>query len=493
MTAAHSSAAAAGRRATSTASFLQRRRLSRRKLLRWVLVVTIAGALFSWTQQHQQQRYFSFVVNARQAIANLVDLPFRAPPTLQPPADVPVGGTRVPTAWVDSDIPRLECTLPVSLKSSCRAQNLCYAGGRFVLESDDPDVRDQFNGRAFLVEPMHRQPLSKAKLSGWVYDYTNRIIVQVLTKQKAAGTLQKPRRWIDEQGHWLMDEAAPAFRLMRRWGRLDYNSRIWTLTPNEFGGPAGVSDAWSSVVHHPLSSLSEEAKNAEAAGEMLCFRNMMWGAQIGAFAARYDYYDHFAWRDWAIKHMEINVRRPTKPKLLFTSRPCPGSRCIVNEPQVITMLRESFGEILDVEVVNFAGMQLRSQIELLQSATILMGASGTGMHNGLWMRNGTVLIDILTDTVSKRQIYTEYFVNAHLCGANSPSVFLCLPFSAKPVSELSREELENHEDTTMVRNLPIEVDLVKMSLQIYNHALIYGLNEELINEMMSKHIFDASA
>ncbi|KAJ3167389.1 hypothetical protein HDU88_002311 [Geranomyces variabilis] len=378
----------------------------------------------------------------------------------------------------------------------------------------------------FIVEPMHRQPLTREKLSGWVYDYTKRITVRVLSKQKAAITLKTHRRWIEDQvligtsrfghyvknkenartfsasrkpsliltfitkGHWLLDEGAPMFRLMRRWGRLDYNSRILTLSPTAGGGPANVGDAWSSVVRNPPSSLFKEVEKAEAAGEMLCVRNIMWGAQIGAFAARYDYYDHFAWRDWALEHMEISVPRPKKPKLLFASRPCPGSRCIVNETQLIDMLREKFKDLLEVEVINFSGQRLRTQIELLQSATILMGASGTGMHNGLWMRNGSVVIDIVTDTVSKQQIETEYFVNAHLCGANSPSVILCLPFKAQPVSDLSRDQLENHEDSTMVRNLPIQVDLVKLWLMICNHALIYGLNEELINETLSEFIFN---
>ncbi|KAI8917759.1 hypothetical protein DFJ77DRAFT_318521 [Powellomyces hirtus] len=186
--------------------------------------------------------------------------------------------------------------------------------------------------------------------------------------------------------------------------------------------------------------------------------------------------------------MGIKVPSPTRPKLLFTTRPCPQSRCIVNESELIAMLTENFGDVMDIELVNFQGMNLRQQIEAVQGATILMGSSGTGTHNGIFLRNGSALVDIVSDTVNVGQVASEYFVNAHICNANSPSVILCHPMYEKPETNLTRTELINHTDWIMVRSLPLRVHLRRMRLTVETSILNHGLNEELINEMLTAQI-----
>ncbi|KAJ3149170.1 hypothetical protein HDU89_003886 [Geranomyces variabilis] len=402
-------------------------------------------------------------------------------------------------AALPSDPSGIECTSPLTLKSSCHATNVCFYQNKLHVFSDSPDVKARFHGQTFLLPPMHNQALRKDRLQQFgPYQYSHRINVRVTTRTEESRMPTK-RKWINEQvaliaftglghyGHWLMDAAAPVFRLMKNWGRLDYNTRIWTRGAQP-GPPISMPDAWRSVVKHPLSVLEEEVTLAEHQGSMLCMRDMLWGLQIGAFSRKYDQF-HFEFRDWAIEHLDINVPRPKRPKMIIDSRQCP-KRCLQNEAELITELRARFGDIMDVEPVRFEGMTLQQQISKVQEATILLGASGTGTHNAIFLRDNSVVVDMMSTWVHTKQLKTEYYANSHICGANSPQTILCLAIWTEPNTTLAREVVTNDPNLSVARDLPLVVDIPALMLEIEGAILPHGLNEELINEIMSAEVFD---
>ncbi|KAJ3161737.1 hypothetical protein HDU86_006507 [Geranomyces michiganensis] len=398
-----------------------------------------------------------------------------------------------------SDPSAIDCTSPLSLKSSCHATNVCFYQDRLHVFSDSPEVKARFHGQTFLLAPMHNQALRKDRLQQFgPYPYSQRINVRVTNRAEEARMPAK-RKWVAEQvvliaftgfghyGHWLMDAASPVFRLMKIWRRLDYNTRIWTRGAQP-GPPIAMPDAWQSVVKNPLSVIEEEALLAEHQGSMLCIRDMLWGLQIGAFSRKYEPF-HFEFRDWALEHLSIDVPRPKRPKMIVDSRVCP-KRCLLNEAELITQLRQRFGDIMDIEPVRFEGMTLRAQISKVQEATILLGASGTGTHNAIWLRNNSVVVDIMSTWIHTKQLKTEYYANSHICGANSPQTILCVAIWTPPTTTLARETVTNDPNIGVARDLPLTVDIPALMTEIEGSVLPHGLNEELINEIMSAEVFD---
>ncbi|KAI8917758.1 hypothetical protein DFJ77DRAFT_318483 [Powellomyces hirtus] len=154
----------------------------------------------------------------------------------------------------NNDFSRIRCTEPQSLKSSCHAQNVCYNNDHLVVYSDDKELRRRFDGQSFLLGPMHRQPLRPDRLKGWHYDYELRMTTRVQPNHAAK---RSQMMFVDEQvlmigmtgfghyGHWLMDAVAPAFHMMRRWARLDYNSRIWMKKRQPDQTPQSMADGWT--------------------------------------------------------------------------------------------------------------------------------------------------------------------------------------------------------------------------------------------------------
>ncbi|RKO88923.1 hypothetical protein BDK51DRAFT_34527 [Blyttiomyces helicus] len=150
------------------------------------------------------------------------------------------------------------------------------------------------------------------------------------------------------------------------------------------------------------------------------------------------------------------------------------------------MLRESFSDIMDIETVSLDGKTMAEQITAVQRATILMGVSSSATHNGMSLRNGTVLVDIVPRHLQHGQLLSEYWVNWHLCNANSPQTILCHPIFAPTTANMTDAEIYESDDVFGMRNLPLKADLKAFRLQFESILLIYGLNEILINRMISE-------
>lgn len=80
---------------------------------------------------------------------------------------------------------------------------------------------------------------------------------------------------------------------------------------------------------------------------------------------------------------------PTKGKRIYVSRSQSKMRNILNEEQLLPVLKK-----FDFQVVHFENLSFEKQVELAGSSSIIMGPHGAGLTNMLFMPEGSKVIEI---------------------------------------------------------------------------------------------------
>ena len=85
---------------------------------------------------------------------------------------------------------------------------------------------------------------------------------------------------------------------------------------------------------------------------------------------------------------------------IYISRSKAINRKVLNEEQVISLLKE-----YDFEVVNFEDLSIEQQIKLASSTSIMIALHGAGLTNAIFMPKGTAVLEFRRDKVYHNQCY----------------------------------------------------------------------------------------
>lgn len=85
---------------------------------------------------------------------------------------------------------------------------------------------------------------------------------------------------------------------------------------------------------------------------------------------------------------------------IYISRSKAINRKVLNEDQVISLLKE-----YDFEVINFEDLNIEDQIKLAHSTSILIGLHGAGLTNSIFMQEGAAVLEFRRDKVYHNQCY----------------------------------------------------------------------------------------
>ena len=94
-------------------------------------------------------------------------------------------------------------------------------------------------------------------------------------------------------------------------------------------------------------------------------------------------------RKWALKNSLSSSNKYQKKRRIYISREFTYRRKILNEAEIVPILKEYGFEIVYAE-----SMSLREQINLFHSASIVVGLHGAGLTNMLFMSSGSSVIEI---------------------------------------------------------------------------------------------------
>lgn len=85
---------------------------------------------------------------------------------------------------------------------------------------------------------------------------------------------------------------------------------------------------------------------------------------------------------------------------IYISRSKATNRKVLNEEQVITLLKE-----YDFDVVNFEDLSIKQQINLANRTSIMIGIHGAGLTNAFFMQKATAVLEFRRDKVYHNQCY----------------------------------------------------------------------------------------
>jgi len=91
---------------------------------------------------------------------------------------------------------------------------------------------------------------------------------------------------------------------------------------------------------------------------------------------------------------------PNPTRRIYISRSKAINRKVLNEEQVISLLKE-----YDFEVVNFEDLSIEQQIKLANSTSILVALHGAGLTNAYFMQKETAVLEFRRDKVYHNQCY----------------------------------------------------------------------------------------
>ncbi|KAH6667896.1 hypothetical protein B0J14DRAFT_675974 [Halenospora varia] len=92
------------------------------------------------------------------------------------------------------------------------------------------------------------------------------------------------------------------------------------------------------------------------------------------------------------RHSLRPLQRNTNLILTFINRT--GSRQLTNQDSLLEALRQKFPHIT-LNVVDFAGIPLRTQIQTARNSDVLVGVHGAGLTHAMFMREDTAVVEIL--------------------------------------------------------------------------------------------------
>ncbi|RAO64780.1 uncharacterized protein BHQ10_000792 [Talaromyces amestolkiae] len=99
------------------------------------------------------------------------------------------------------------------------------------------------------------------------------------------------------------------------------------------------------------------------------------------------------------QHFNITepIKLPDQVVVTFIKRE--GTRKLIDQDARIEALREQYHEdkVL-IQVIDFAVLPLTQQIQIIRSTDVLVGVHGAGLTHGLWLREGSAMVEILPDS-----------------------------------------------------------------------------------------------
>ncbi|KAF2762923.1 hypothetical protein EJ05DRAFT_471884 [Pseudovirgaria hyperparasitica] len=76
-----------------------------------------------------------------------------------------------------------------------------------------------------------------------------------------------------------------------------------------------------------------------------------------------------------------------------------GSRRLINEEQLVETAKARIPHI-ELQVVDFAEIPFRDQVQLVRNTDVLVGVHGAGLTHGMWLQPGSVIAEILPLTLN---------------------------------------------------------------------------------------------
>ena len=141
------------------------------------------------------------------------------------------------------------------------------------------------------------------------------------------------------------------------------------------------------LVGCPCASLDEYNKQLSNKNPALIARLAMWRLRLMALVLHRPEAS-LAW----LAHSRQTDGRLDGPAVILTDRR--GTRKWLNVEQSRHRLLE-LSAVRSARVVRWDGMTLREQMLESMAADVMVGIDGTNLANALWMRNGSVVIDLL--------------------------------------------------------------------------------------------------
>jgi capsular polysaccharide biosynthesis protein len=109
--------------------------------------------------------------------------------------------------------------------------------------------------------------------------------------------------------------------------------------------------------------------------------------------SKYNGYKHFI---DACEALSIQYSIPSKPRIIYVIRT--GKRYIVNDSELIALLKSKYSLIYDIIPVKFETMSFDEQIKVMQGCKLLTGCHGAGFTNLIFMMKDAHLLELFPES-----------------------------------------------------------------------------------------------
>jgi capsular polysaccharide biosynthesis protein len=147
------------------------------------------------------------------------------------------------------------------------------------------------------------------------------------------------------------------------------------------------------------------------------------------------------------------------PTQVYLSRKKRGVRCVENEEELLPVLqKEGF------EAVFFEDWSVWEQIAMMSRAERFVSLHGAGFSNMMFMRPGTMVVEIINETYARAEYTFPFWKLAHSIDLKYWALFC--PVSDKTPGKLAREGRINgdEKDYLVNRNVVVDVNRLQMIL-----------------------------
>ncbi|KAI9033165.1 hypothetical protein DFJ74DRAFT_152375 [Hyaloraphidium curvatum] len=205
-------------------------------------------------------------------------------------------------------------------------------------------------------------------------------------------------------GHILMETVLPAYKLLEKF---NYNTENLTMVYNSHWQP--ITDLTRQLLdllgprrHISMIELDKQPNHT------FCFQNLLVGAgRNGLFGPEITPGDFLRFRDHVVFHV-LGMQSPPFNRFAIGIVGRRTNRHMVNAVEVEQEVATAF-QHRAITTIYFEDHSPREQALLVSRLFGLIGASGTGMHNAIWLPDGSFYFDIVNSHI--------HYANGYVCAA----------------------------------------------------------------------------
>jgi Glycosyltransferase 61 len=240
-------------------------------------------------------------------------------------------------------------------------------------------------------------------------------------------------------------------------------SEVFLLDDDE---PGPYLDLWNLIAKRPVRRRSDLNSDSTSCITNLIVplsgaTNPMWlGDWLPIECKESKIFDVFIER--VIDFYGIRPTRDDASPLVLTFIDRKGTRRLQNQDQMITYLQAAYPNVA-INVVDFATLNLKEQIQIVSNTDILAGVHGAGLTHAIWLPKGSAVVEIQPMDVS----YKGFRNIAALRGLHYHSAHTIQPPKEEP-EEREKKPWYVEDKNWHVRNVYLEKDrfMALMSIAI---------------------------